>query len=103
MFICWTSNNRDNTDVIFEDQLSEKERAAWKSFQTITTHFLENYKAENYCDMVADLVQPYKAMGCNMPLKMSFLGSHLDFLPENLGAVSDENGERFHQGTYFQH
>ena len=32
-----------------------------------------------------------------MSLKMHFLHSHLDFFPENLGAVSDEQGERFHQ------
>jgi hypothetical protein len=98
MFICWTSNNRDNTDVKFEDQLSEVERAAWKSFQNVTTNFLENHnKAENYCDMVADLVQSYKAMGFNVSLKVSFLDSHLDFLPENLGAVSDWHGERFYR------
>jgi hypothetical protein len=35
-----------------------------------------------------------------MSLKVHFLGSHLDFLPENLGAVSDEHGERFHQDIY---
>ena len=23
--------------------------------------------------------------------------SHLDFFPENMGAISDEHGERFHQ------
>jgi hypothetical protein len=32
-----------------------------------------------------------------MSLKVHFLDSHLDFFPENLGAVSDEHGERFHQ------
>ena len=32
-----------------------------------------------------------------MSLKIHFLESHLDFLPENLGEVSDEHGERFHQ------
>jgi hypothetical protein len=32
-----------------------------------------------------------------MSLKMHFLDSHLDFVPENLGAVSDEHGEPFHQ------
>jgi hypothetical protein len=37
----------------------------------------------------------YKAMGCNMSLKVHFLDSHLDFFPENLGAISDEHGERF--------
>ena len=32
-----------------------------------------------------------------MSLKMHFLHSHLRFFPKNLGAVSDEEGERFHQ------
>jgi hypothetical protein len=41
----------------------------------------------------------YKAMGCNMSLEIQFLDSHLDFFPENLGAISDEHGERFHQDT----
>jgi hypothetical protein len=35
-----------------------------------------------------------------MSLKVHFLGSHLDFFPENVGAVSDEHGERFHQDIY---
>jgi len=32
-----------------------------------------------------------------MSVKIHFLESHLDFFPENLGEVSDEHGERFHQ------
>jgi len=32
-----------------------------------------------------------------MSLKLHFLDSHLDFFPENCGAVSDEHGKRFHQ------
>jgi hypothetical protein len=40
--------------------------------------------------MVADLVQFYTAIGCNMALMVHFLlDSHLDFFSENLGAVSD--------------
>jgi hypothetical protein len=31
-----------------------------------------------------------------MYLKVHFLASHLDLFPENLGAISDEYGERFH-------
>jgi hypothetical protein len=46
---------------------------------------------------VADLVLSYKAMGRNMSLKVHFLDSHLKFFPENLGAVSNEHGERFNQ------
>ncbi|UYV75986.1 hypothetical protein LAZ67_13002030 [Cordylochernes scorpioides] len=38
-----------------------------------------------------------RSTGCNMSLKIHFLHSHLDFFPDNLGAVSDEHGERFHQ------
>jgi len=32
-----------------------------------------------------------------MSLKVHFLDSPLDFFLDNLGAVSDEHGERFHQ------
>ncbi|GBN82572.1 hypothetical protein AVEN_182818-1, partial [Araneus ventricosus] len=39
----------------------------------------------------------YKTMGFNMSLKIHFLHSHLEFYPENLGSVSDEHGEQFHQ------
>jgi hypothetical protein len=62
--------------------------------------FLGNHKAENYHEVVSDLLTAYKAMGCNMSLKVHFLGSHLDFVPDNLGAISDEHGERFHQDIY---
>jgi hypothetical protein len=54
-------------DVKCEDQLSEVEKAAWKSLKNVTTNFLGNHhKAENYRDMVADLVQYYKTMVFNM-------------------------------------
>jgi len=33
----------------------------------------------------------------NMTIKLHFLFSHLDWFPDNLGAESDEQGERFHQ------
>ena len=36
-------------------------------------------------------------MGCRMSLKIHFLHSHLNFFPENLAAVSDENVERLHE------
>lgn len=39
----------------------------------------------------------YISTGVNMSLKIHFLDSHLDFFPDNLGDVSDEHGERFHQ------
>ena len=36
-------------------------------------------------------------MVCNLSLHINFLHSHLDVFPPNLGAVSDEHGERFCQ------
>ena len=41
---------------------------------------------------MADLIQSYKAMECNV-----FLDSHLDVFPENLRAVRDEHRQWFHQ------
>ena len=82
----------------FADQLGEVEDAAWKSFKKATTSFFFlNHKAESDLDLVADLVQSYKAMGCDMSLRVHFLDSHLDFFPENLRALSDQHGQRFHQ------
>jgi hypothetical protein len=87
-------------DVKFDDQLREVEKPARKSLKNLSTNFLGNHKAETYRDMVADFVQSHKAMGCNMSLNVHSLDSHLNFFPENLGAVSDEHGERFHQDSF---
>jgi hypothetical protein len=54
---------------------------------------LGNRKAENYHEIVSDLLTAYKPMGCNMSLKVHFLDSHLDLFPENLGTVSDKHRE----------
>jgi len=84
-------------DKQFDEDLNETERNAWLSFKRICKDLLGNHKAANYQGVVQDLLTSYKAMGCNMSLKIHFLESHLDFFPENLGEVTDEHGERFHQ------
>ena len=84
-------------DKQFDEDLNETERNAGLSFKRICKDYLGNHKAANYQDVVQDLLTSYKAMGCNMSLKIHFLESHLEFFPENLGEVSDEHGERFHQ------
>jgi hypothetical protein len=43
---------------------------AWISLKNVTTIFMGNHKADNYHDMVADIAQSYKAMGCNMSFKV---------------------------------
>ncbi|UYV74404.1 hypothetical protein LAZ67_11003429 [Cordylochernes scorpioides] len=84
-------------DENFQNSLNEVEAAAWNSFRNVCKNFLGSVKVENYRDIVNDLLLSYKALGCNMSLKIHFPHSHLDFFPDNLGAVSDEHGERFHQ------
>ena len=84
-------------DKQFDEDLHETGRNAWLSFKKICKDFLGNKKSANYQDVVQDLLTSYKAMGCNMNMKIHFLESHLDFLPEKLGEVSDEHDERFHQ------
>jgi len=89
-------------DEQLDEDLNETERNAW-SFKRICKDSLGNQMAENYQDVVQDLLTLYKAMGCNMSLKIHFLESHLDFFPENLGEVSDEHGERFHQDINYDY
>jgi len=68
-------------DKQFDEDLNETERNACLSFKRICKDFLGNHKAVNYQDVVQDLLTLYKAMECNMSLKIHFLESHLDFLP----------------------
>ncbi|GBM46857.1 hypothetical protein AVEN_216570-1 [Araneus ventricosus] len=76
--------------------LSESEKAAWLAFRSVCTNFLGIKKAENYEDLVGDMVKYFRVIGCNMSLKLHVLDSHLNFFPQNLGAISDEHEERFH-------
>lgn len=83
-------------DFIFT--LQRKHFEAWKSFDRVVNGFLGNNKAPNYVEIVRKLIQDYEKINARMSLKLHFLHSHLDFFSQlELGAVSDEQGERFHQ------
>ena len=56
-------------DVKFHDQISEVEKQACKSLKNDTTNILGYHKAENYRDIVADLLKSYKATECNVSLQ----------------------------------
>ncbi|GBN36173.1 hypothetical protein AVEN_170752-1 [Araneus ventricosus] len=43
------------------------------------------------------MIKNFKIFACSMSLKVHFLDSQLVYFPENLGEVSEEQGERFHQ------
>ena len=84
-------------DEAFFTILTDKEQAAWENFKWVCSNFLGMKKAPDFKNGVHKLLHSYKELGCRMSLKVHFLHSHLEFFPENLGEVSDEQGERFHQ------
>ena len=43
------------------------------------------------------MLTAFRNLGCNMSIKMHYLFSHKDWFPENLGPMSDKQGEIFHQ------
>jgi hypothetical protein len=73
------------------------ECAAWKSFVQVVNNFLGNTKAANHARLISSMIEAFQKRGCLMSIKMQLLFSHMEKFPENLGATSDEQGERFHQ------
>ena len=85
-------------DEYFDRLLQGDEKSAWDSFKSVVNGFLGNRRAQNYEELVKKLLQGYQKLDCNILLNIYFLHLHLDFFPESCGAVSDEHGERFHEG-----
>lgn len=84
-------------DTGFEQYLTEPEKRAWRGVRDVVNSFLGNYRSPFYREMIKEMLDAYHALKVNMSLKVHFMHSHLDFFPENMGDVSDEHGERFHQ------
>lgn len=81
----------------FPKTLTKVQEAAWNSFIAVAHGFLGNHRVDNYEQLVKTLVKKYRAMGCRMSLKVHMLDAHLAKFKNNLGAYSEEQGERFHQ------
>lgn len=81
----------------FQNTLTDNQRRAWESFEAVVDGFLGNNKDKNYARIVARMLNDFGKIGSTLSLKMHYMKSHLDFFPNNLGAYSDEHGERFHQ------
>lgn len=84
-------------DENFENAMEPIESDAWISFKNVVKNFLGNKKSVDYKNIVGAMLTNFQKLGCNMSIKLHFLHSHLDYFPENLGEVSEEQGERFHQ------
>ena len=84
-------------DKNFAQSVTPVERDAWLSSVSLTKNFLGNTEADNYVHLVNDILEKFKRLNVHMSFKIHFLSSHLGRFPENLGAASDEQGERFQQ------
>ncbi|GBN59248.1 hypothetical protein AVEN_150682-1 [Araneus ventricosus] len=94
----WPRHTKLLSDSLFsETKMRDNEKEAWGSFKDVEHRFSENTKGPLYKTIVQRMLTAYEAQGCKMSLKVNFLHSHIDYFPENLGAYSEEQGERFHQ------
>ena len=84
-------------DKTFESTMTQCELEVWNAIKTVIERFLGNTRDVHYKTFVEDMLEKMEALGCHMSIKLHFLHSHLDYFPANLGAVSEEQGERFHQ------
>ena len=84
-------------DCDFSNSISEKESCAWSAFVRAIKNVLENRKAVKYKGIVAKLLSSLQDMDASMSIKFHFLYNHLDRFPKNVGGLSDEQGEWFHQ------
>ncbi|XP_061443081.1 uncharacterized protein LOC133365351 isoform X1 [Rhineura floridana] len=84
-------------DLNFTKFMNDVEASAWCSYVSVVKNFLGNHKADNYEELVQNMLANFKHLGTNMSIKVHYLHSHLDRFPDNLGDFSEEQGERFHQ------
>ena len=84
-------------DKEFIETMSPKEKNGWIAFSQVVNNFLANTKSPKYKEIVKTLLDNFYKLGCSMSVKVHFLHSHLEYFLENLGALSEEQGERFHQ------
>ena len=84
-------------DNKFENVMNDVERSAWNSFEDVATKFQGNQKDPGFENIIRNMLCNFKNLGCSMSFKLHFSNSHLDYLLEKLGAVSEEQGERFHK------
>ena len=81
----------------FVTTMAVVEAQAWKAFSKVVHNFLGNKNADNYVELVPELLFSLQDLECRMSIKVHYLHSHLSEFPANLGDISEEQGGRFHQ------
>lgn len=84
-------------DLEFRKSMTNVEESAWSSFLLVIEGFLGNHKAQNYQELVENMLHNFQRLGVHMSIKVHYLHSHLNRFPENIGDFSEEKGKRFHQ------
>lgn len=86
-------------DSHFLATMTEAQARAWNAFYNVMQNFLGNKKADNYQEIVEELLLSLQGLGYRMRIKVHYLNSHLGEFPENLGDMSEEHGKCFHEDT----
>ena len=84
-------------DANFCNFMNPTELSVCTAFTNAVKFFLGKTKAPNYKKLVEILLKVLYQLGPNISIKLHFLHSHLACFLENLGDVSDQQGEHFHQ------
>ena len=71
--------------------------SAQTAFTNVVKFFLGKTKAPNYKELVETLLTGLHQLVANLSIFLHFLYCHLARFPKNLGDVSDEQRESFHQ------
>ena len=66
-------------DDSFTYTMTEIEEDTWNTFKEVVKKFLGNIKDPLYKEIVRNMLDKFKLLGCNMNLKLYFLASHLDY------------------------
>ena len=77
--------------------VSKQHKNAITALKNVRDGFIGNYRAENYKELVQKMIDSFQAINAKMSLKVHILYNHLDEFVDNLGAYSEQHGERFHQ------
>ena len=83
-------------DSSFVSSMTSKE-----ALTEVIKNFLGNKKAENYKDLLEELLSSFEEMPCNMSIKPHYLKSHANKFPQNLGSISEEQRERLRSPAPF--
>ena len=85
------------SDPTFVLHMTVVESAGWCPYVSVVKEFWGKTKADCYQDIVKQMLTNVQALGARMSIKVHYLFSRLGRFPENLGEVSKEQSERFHQ------